>query len=75
VLLLGLIAINAAPFSVMHGAVPVGVAVYADGTRMIYQVDPQSGTKLAAAAEKDKDPMKQTCVGVPCADGRSDRLN
>jgi hypothetical protein len=34
-------------------AVPVGAIVYADGTRMIYQVDPQSVTKLAAAAEKD----------------------
>jgi hypothetical protein len=47
-------------------AVPVGVIVYADGIRMIYQVDPQSVTKLAAAAEKDKDPMKQTCWGPQC---------
>jgi hypothetical protein len=46
--------------------VPVGVILYADGTNMIYQIDPQSAIKLTQAAEKDKDPMKQTCWGPQC---------
>ena len=58
----GLVTVRTRKFT----AVPVGVTVYVDGTRMIYQVDPQSVTKLAAAAEKDKDPMKQTCWGPLC---------
>jgi len=47
-------------------AVPFGLTVYADGTHMIYQPDPKSSAKLVQAAEKDKDPMKQTCWGPQC---------
>jgi hypothetical protein len=32
----------------------------------MYQLDPQTAIKLGDAAEKDKDPMKQTCWGPQC---------
>jgi hypothetical protein len=48
--------------------VEVGLVVYADAStgHWIYEMDPGSRLKLSTAAEKDKDPMKQTCWGPQC---------
>jgi hypothetical protein len=43
----------------------VGVILYADGSHMIYHIDPESAPKLIQAAERDED-RQQTCSGPPC---------
>lgn len=43
----------------------VGVILYADGSHMIYHIDPESAPKLIQAAERDED-RQQTCSDPPC---------